>query len=147
MEAYRPPHFLENRLIDGKEVMRLTRRQRFTPPGIVLVLISVRGWVNPSNIVRLEGLSKLKRKVNLPQRKSNLRLSDCGIVSQTTMLPRVSQRKTHKGKWTTALHRFCICSRKSRQPPPPNTYNRRVASSETASTSSRPKYVYWKFVL
>jgi hypothetical protein len=45
----------------GGKVVSLTRRSLFTPPpGIFLVLISVRGWVDPKAIVRLEGLGKLK---------------------------------------------------------------------------------------
>jgi hypothetical protein len=40
----RLPHFLQNRLTDGDEVVSLTRRPLFTPlPGRFLVLISVRG--------------------------------------------------------------------------------------------------------
>jgi hypothetical protein len=46
------PHFLENRLTDGGDVVSLSRRPRFTP---LLVLISVRGRIDPRAIVRLEG--------------------------------------------------------------------------------------------
>jgi hypothetical protein len=59
-ETSRLPHFLDNRLTDGGEVVSLTRRPPFTPPGRFLVLISVRGWVDPRAIVRLEGLGQLK---------------------------------------------------------------------------------------
>jgi hypothetical protein len=42
-ETSRLPHFLDNRLTDGGEVVSPTRRPPFTPPGRFLVLISVRG--------------------------------------------------------------------------------------------------------
>jgi hypothetical protein len=41
-ETSRLPHFLDNRLTDGGEVVSYTRRPPFTP-GRFLVLISVRG--------------------------------------------------------------------------------------------------------
>jgi hypothetical protein len=40
------PHFLDNRLTDGGEVVSPTRRPSL-PPGRFLVLISVRGRVDP----------------------------------------------------------------------------------------------------
>jgi hypothetical protein len=46
-ETSRLPHFLENPLTDGGEVVSLTRQPLFTPSGRFLVLISVRGWVDP----------------------------------------------------------------------------------------------------
>jgi hypothetical protein len=49
----RLPHFLDNRLTDGGEVVRLTRRPPFTPRNIPGTH-SLRGWVDPRTIVRLE---------------------------------------------------------------------------------------------
>jgi hypothetical protein len=58
------PHFLHNRLINGGEVVSLRCQSCFVPPppGILLVLISVRNLVNPRAIVRLEVLGKKKKK-------------------------------------------------------------------------------------
>jgi hypothetical protein len=42
-EMSRLSHFLENWRTDGDKVVSLTRRQRFTPPVSIMVLISVRG--------------------------------------------------------------------------------------------------------
>jgi hypothetical protein len=53
------PHYLDNRLTDGGKVVNLTSWQPFTP-GRILVLISVKGWVDPRALVLLEGLGKLK---------------------------------------------------------------------------------------
>jgi UV DNA damage repair endonuclease len=48
-------HFLNNQLTDGGEVVSLIRRLKLTP-GRFVVIISVRGRVEPKAIVRLEGL-------------------------------------------------------------------------------------------
>jgi hypothetical protein len=58
--------FLDNRLIDGVEVVSLKRRPHLLPPGRFLVLISVTGWVDPRAIVRLEGLGQPKTPVTSP---------------------------------------------------------------------------------
>jgi hypothetical protein len=62
------------------------RAGRFLPPGRFLALISVRGWVDPRAIVRLEELGKLKKSTS-----SGIRTGDrpaCRTVPQPTTLPR-----------------------------------------------------------
>jgi hypothetical protein len=56
----------------------------FLPPGRFLVLISVRGSVNPRDIMRLEGLGKLKKSTSSGTQTGNL--PACSIVPQPTML-------------------------------------------------------------
>jgi hypothetical protein len=45
---------------------------RFLPPGRFLVLIFVRGWVDPRAIVQLEGLGKLKKSTSSGTRTGDL---------------------------------------------------------------------------
>jgi hypothetical protein len=59
----------------------------FTPPGIILVLISVRGCVDLRAIVQLEGLGKLKKSSDLIGAPT-CNLPACSIVPQPTMLQR-----------------------------------------------------------
>jgi hypothetical protein len=53
---------LDNRLTDDGKVVSLPRWLPL-PPGRFPVLISVRGWVEPRAIVRLEGLGNRKNPI------------------------------------------------------------------------------------
>jgi hypothetical protein len=78
---------LDNRLTHDSKVVSLTRRPPFPPhpPGRFMVLISLRGWVDPRAIVRLEELGQLKKKIHLIGTRTR-DLPSCSIVPQPTTL-------------------------------------------------------------
>jgi hypothetical protein len=73
-DTSRIPHFLDNRLTNGGEVVNLKRRPRFTPPPpqeYSCYSFLLGGWVNPRTILRLER----NKKIQWTRRDSNQRPS------------------------------------------------------------------------
>jgi hypothetical protein len=88
-ETPRFPQLLDNRLIDGCDVAAL-RVGRPLLPGTFLVLISVRRWVDPRAIVRLEALAQ-----------ENNWFTSLGLEPATFQL--VAQCLNHLRLWFAAL--------------------------------------------
>jgi hypothetical protein len=84
------------------------------PPERFLVLISVRGRVDPRAIVRLEGLGQLKKSNDLTGNQTR-DLSACNVMPQPTTLPRAPSQKTE-------VFKCCDCTSISPQPFPPEFF-------------------------
>jgi hypothetical protein len=85
--------------------VRLTalRAGRHLPPGRSLVLISLRGWVDPGTIVRLEGLGKLKNPVTSGIEPSTLRLVTWCLNQLRDRVPRANFGKS---RWCQISMKF-----------------------------------------
>jgi hypothetical protein len=84
-ETSRLPHFLDNRLTDGGEVS-LTHLPPFTP-GRFLVLISIRGWVEPQGHIAAGRIRSIEKSNELIGNRTRDHPA-CSIVPQVTTLPR-----------------------------------------------------------
>jgi hypothetical protein len=73
------------------------RAGRPLPPGRFLIAISVRDWVDPSAILRMEGLGKLKQ-FNYFIGNRTRDLPACSIVPQPTTPPKLENLETN---WLT----------------------------------------------
>jgi hypothetical protein len=94
-ETSRLQHFLHSRLPDGGEVSLTCRHP--LPPGRFLVLISVRGWVDPraSAAGRIRSIEKSNDLIGNRTRD----LPACSVVPQPSTLPRAPALYSAQTNW------------------------------------------------
>jgi hypothetical protein len=105
------PTFSDIPLIDGGNVVSPTRWP-LLPPGRFLVLISVRSWVDPRAIVRLEGLGKVKKSTSTGTRTGDL--PPCSTVPQPTTLPRTPCFIIFPGISVAEFPQICLKTRQDK---------------------------------
>jgi hypothetical protein len=83
------------------------RAGRPLPPGRFLVLVSVRGWVDPRAIVRLEGLYQSKNPMTSPDNRTR-DLPTCSIVASPL---KKTERKSSLGfsSWYVQINGQIMC--------------------------------------
>jgi hypothetical protein len=94
-ETPRLSHYLDNRLTDGGKVVSLTRPLPFTSQEDSWYSFLLRAWVDTRAIVRLEGLGKLKKSIDL-NGNGNRDLSACSVAPKPTTLPRAPDTFGHQ---------------------------------------------------
>jgi hypothetical protein len=101
VEAWR---FVRRRPTDFGKVVSLAHRSPFTPQEF-LVLISIRGWVDPNIIVRLEGLGQMKNlKISSGLEPATLRFVAQCLNQLHYRVPPLASYITYKYTfWSNAL--------------------------------------------
>jgi hypothetical protein len=88
------------------------RAGRPLPPGIFLVLISLKGWVNPRAILRLEELGKLKKSTSSEFDPVTFRLVAYGSTNYATAY---SHRAEMRGRKCSIVKICSLCTQSNKK--------------------------------